>query len=76
MLIPIFAAALSSKWVMNVFAIDKPWLKQWFFGCSFGDEAPKTVGDGVRVPPTATGRLHKLERQGAGSAGRKCLLTV
>ena len=42
----------------------------------FGDKAPKTVGDGVRVPPMVTGRLHKLELQGATNAGRKCLLML
>lgn len=73
--IAIFAAALSLKWVMNVFAIDKPWVKLvfWLF---FGDKAPETVGDGVRVPPMATGRLRKLELQGATSAGRKCLFML
>lgn len=45
----------------------------WLF---FGDKAPKTVGDGVRVPPTATGGLQKPELQGATSAGRKCLLML
>lgn len=35
-LIAVFAAALSLKWVLTVFAVDKPWLERCVFGCSLG----------------------------------------